>query len=78
MTTKIDAVNLTRIAVTGIVGAVEIGINYFSMHFLGSAMTPTEFGSLMAQNIVVMPTVAWFASKIEANSTSVTESTGKA
>lgn len=75
---KIDALNATRIAVTAIVGAVELGINYFSMHFIGTSLTPTDYGALMVQDMAVMPTVAWFTSKIQASSTGLTETTTKA
>lgn len=75
---KLDPVNITRIVVSAIVAGVELGINYFSLHFLGTTITPTEFGAMMVQDIAVIPTVAWFVSKIEANASTVTASTAKA
>lgn len=73
MITKLDPVNITRMVVSGIIAGVELGINYFAMH---SGLQTPEFTALMAQNIVVFPTVGYFTAKISA--AGVTESTANA
>lgn len=70
----LSSLNKTHVLVSVIIAGAEVAIN--AMAFLFGHPNAVEFGTLMTQNMVVLPTASYFVSKITVGN--MTETTSKA